>query len=112
MGTSRIKKHQKAILAVLQSHEHSNGNAQSICFADTKKQQYQLALIGLDEKNAYYIWIRTHILLKEDGKIWIIENKTDYPIDEELEAQGVKKADIVLGLLPEKARIHSVYGNE
>ena len=112
MATHSIKKQQKAILEVLHSHEYVDAQVQSVCLADTKKHHYQLALMGLDKNNASYIWIRVHIQLKEDGKIWIIENRTDYEIDAELEAQGIKKADIVLGLLPEKTRKYSMYGNE
>lgn len=111
MATNRLKKHQKAILAVLHSHEYADAKVQSVCLADMQKHHYQLVLLGLDKNNASYIWIRVHIQLKEDGKIWILENRTEYEIDTELEAEGIKKVDIVLGLLPEHVRKYSAYGN-
>lgn len=101
--------HQNAIIALLQEHAYSGAKASSIVIADKERNQYQLALIGQDENHTSYIWIRMHLQLKPDGKIWIIENKTEYDIGDELVERGIAKSDIVVALLPEHVRKYTEY---
>ena len=48
--------------------------------------------------------ILIHIDIKEDGKVWIQENVTELPVDEELLKRGVPASDIVLGMHPPSYR--------
>lgn len=51
-----------------------------------------------------YIYLVAFHLAIIAGKVWIYQNNTDVLIADELEAQGIAKADMVLGFVPEKAR--------
>ena len=105
----KLTHYQNAILAMLESYEYVSDNVASCRIADKERGHYQLALIGEDKKKMSFIWIRMHLQLKADGKIWILENKTEYDIGEDLAAQGVLKSDIVVGILPELMRQHTEY---
>ena len=82
---------------------------QTLFIADKEKHHYQLLFIGQDKQNAYYLWVLTHLQLKEDGKVWILENRTEHDIAAELVASGLLPSDIVIGLLPERIRQHTEY---
>ena len=64
---------------------------------------------GWDSRNHYFLRVRVHLHIKSDGKIWIMENRTEEDIAEILVEQGVQKKDIVLALLPEHVREFSGY---
>ncbi len=105
----KLIQYQHAILRALQAHEYVSGNVTSSIIADAERGHFQLALIGQDKRHTSFIWIRIHLQLKPDGKIWILENKTEYDIGEELVAEGVPKSDIVIGILPEDVRKYTEY---
>lgn len=100
----KIVKYQSIICSVLQSHDYQTEKVQSLFLADKEKHHYQLLTVGVDKRNAYYLWVRLHLQLKSDGKVWILENRTEYNIADELIAEGISSADIVLGTIPEDVR--------
>lgn len=100
----KITKYQSMICNVLQRYDYQSDKVQSLFLADKEKHHYQLLTVGLDKRNAYYLWVRLHLQIKEDGKVWLLENRTEYNIADELIAEGIPAMDIVLGTLPESVR--------
>lgn len=70
---------------------------------DTVHNHFQVVTLGWD-KGKFVFDIVMHFDIK-DGKIWIQQNWTDILLDDELIKRGVEKADIVVGFLPEYARV-------
>lgn len=65
----KIVKYQSIICSVLQSHDYQIEKVQSLFLADKEKHHYQLLTVGVDKRNAYYLWVRLHLQLKADGKV-------------------------------------------
>lgn len=100
----KIKKYEHIICKVLQSHDYQSDKVQSLFLSDKEKHHYQLLTVGLDKRNSYYLWVRLHLQLKDDAKVWVLENRTEYNIADELIEEGIPATDIVLGIIPEDAR--------
>lgn len=45
-----------------------------------------------------------HFHLKQDGKIWVLANNTDIPLDQEFASLHVPKEDLIPGFQPEAWR--------
>lgn len=105
----KIEFNQKAVQETLKNYERLIGNIQSHLIVDAKQGHYQILETGWQDKNTYYFNTPIHIHLKSDGKIWILENKTEDDIAQLLIERGVEKSDIVLSFLPERVRHHSGY---
>jgi hypothetical protein len=83
------------------------GVESELCF-DTMRDHYQLMRVGWQGlKRVYYIVLHFDI---KDGKIWLQQNTTDIDVGQELQAMGVPKEDIVLGLHPSYKRPYTGYG--
>lgn len=70
---------------------------------DTIHNHFQVITLGWD-KGKFVFDIVLHFDIK-DGKIWIQQNWTDLLLDQELIKRGVDKTDIIIGFLPEYARV-------
>jgi hypothetical protein len=75
---------------------------------DTERGHYQLVSLGWDGLMFVYSVI-FHADIKPDGKVWIQANNTDRDMAEELEALGVPRSDIVIGLQPKEYRPFTGY---
>lgn len=90
-------KYAKAILQFLNDYAHvipyGFKNVRNQVVADRKNRHYQLVRFGWqDNKHIHYTVFHFNII---DGKVWIQQNRTDLPIDEELEYMGIPKKDVV-----------------
>lgn len=67
--------------------------------ADETRGHFQLLRVGWvqDER---LLQILMHFDLTSEGKIWIQQNTTEVPVDEELVKLGVPNSDIVLAMHP------------
>lgn len=106
----KLNLYQTAILRMLAEHEFKSNNMQSFILADKERHHYQLMILGEKKDKSRFIGLRIHLQLTEDGKIWVLENKTEYEIGEELVEFGVNAKDIIAGFLPEEVRQYSGYG--
>jgi glutathionylspermidine synthase len=105
----KITKHQAIVLDLLKAFENDNQDGQTYILTDTVHHHYQVMRAGWDSRNHYFLRVRVHLHIKSDGKIWIMENRTEEDIAEMLVERGVQKKDIVLALLPEHVREFSGY---
>jgi hypothetical protein len=106
----KIEKYQAIILNFLQQYESEHKDGETYVLTDTIHHHYQIMRAGWDNLNHYFLRVRIHLHIKPDGKIWIMENRTEDEIAEILVDLGVDKKDIVLALLPEHVRELSGYG--
>jgi XisI protein len=74
---------------------------------DTDNDRYLVLDIGWDGSRRIHNCI-FHFDIK-DGKIWIQENNTDIEVDEELEAMGITKTELVIGFHHPSMREYSDY---
>ncbi len=104
-----LSKYQNALTAILEEYadylKEPNLECQVIC--DYKRNHFQLLKTGWENGRHYHYCI-FHFDIK-DGKVWIQENRTDIHISQDLEAHGIPKAHIVLGLQSPKARAYSEF---
>lgn len=105
----KIAQHQAIVLDLLKTFESSNYDGQTYILTDTIHHHYQVMRAGWDSRNHYYLRVRVHLHIKADGKIWVMENRTEEDVAEMLVDLGVPKNEIVLALLPEHARQLSGY---
>ena len=106
----KIAKHQTIILRFLEQYEQEHKDEQTYLITDTQHHHYQIMRAGWDSHNHYYLRVLIHLHIKTDGKIWIMENRTEDEVEEILVDLGVLRGDIVLGVLPEHVRELSGYG--
>lgn len=102
----RIKNYQDIILAILLSEARDFSIQPELhdhIIADRERNHFQLLRVGWvgDDR---ILQILIHMDIKEDGKVWIQENATELPVDEELLKRGVPASDIVLGMHPPSYR--------
>jgi len=72
---------------------------------DAERDRYLLVSIGWEGyRRVLQPIIRVDII---NGKIWVQEDNTDWPITEAFVNAGVPKEDIVLGFHPEHLRQHT-----
>lgn len=74
---------------------------------DRDNDRYLVLDIGWDGSRRIHNCI-FHFDIK-DGKIWIQENNTDIEVDEELEAMGIAKTELVIGFHHPAMREYSDY---
>jgi hypothetical protein len=109
MGKVKIKKYERAIIDLMQKYRFSAENDEAHIIADNLNHHYQVLRTGWTDENTYHLWVKIHFQIKSNEKIWILENRTEDDVAEELVKRGVHKTDIVLGFLPEYARPYSDY---
>ncbi len=107
----KIKHYQTVICELLGDYasikKSLTPNVKSQLVIDDENHHYQLLSIGW-HNNRFIYTIAFHFDII-DEKIWIQQNNTDSLIADELIERGIKKSDIVLGFISEKARIYSGY---
>jgi hypothetical protein len=107
----KIKKYQSIIIAYfeeLKSWQFSNDDC--VFITDEKHHHYQIMTYGWDKNDTKYnATIQIHYQIKPNGKVWIIENRTEEDVAEALTQRGVEKSDIVLSFIPERVRQHTGY---
>jgi hypothetical protein len=86
----KLKKYQRAIKSPFMP------DVQNKIISDTKNHHYQLVRIGwFEDRHVHYSVFHFEIL---DGKVWILENRTDVNIEAELLDAGIAAKDIKSGL--------------
>ncbi len=105
----KIKKYQDILTKYLESYAaipySGSPGIEKQVLADRERNHYQLVSIGWDKSNFEYSTV-FHFDIKGD-KVWIQQNWTELQVGDDLVKRGVSKSDIVLGFLPEYARVHS-----
>jgi XisI protein len=105
----KIKKYSSIVLSTLNDYKNSNGSIETYVIADEKQHHFQVTESGWLDKDDYYFNVKIHIQIKEKGKIWLLENKTEDDLAQILIENGVLKSDIVLSFIPERVRKLSGY---
>lgn len=84
-------------------YEQLNDSIKARLVSDTVNDHYLILVSGWKKRqHINRISIQIDII---DGKIWLQHNMTEHEIADELMAAGVPASDIVLGFVPEDARI-------
>ncbi len=103
---SKIEQYERVVLSLLQEEAGNwhNEHPQEIVLSDKEKRHYQLILTGWADENRFVNDILVHFHISDDGKIWLLENNTEWLVAEELVRQGVPSKDIVIGFHPPQYR--------
>jgi hypothetical protein len=91
----------------MKKYERPNGLTETYLITDLKNHHYQVLRMGWTDVDDFMLRIILYFQIKPDGKIWILANWTEDEVETILVEKGVKKSDIVLGLLPAYARPHT-----
>jgi hypothetical protein len=105
----KIKKYSSIVLNILNDYKNSNGTIETYVIADEKQHHFQVTESGWLDKDDYYFNVKIHLQIKADGKVWLLENKTEDDLAQVLIEKGVLKSDIVLSFIPERVRKLSGY---
>lgn len=100
----KITHYQKILLNLLAEYERPNGRVERLVLTDLKRHHYQIVEAGWADSNRYYYGVLFHFYLKNDGKIYVLENNTEDDLEEILIDKGVSNFDIVLNFVPERLR--------
>ncbi|MGG6269667.1 XisI protein [Leptolyngbya sp. AN03gr2] len=99
----KVAAYRNAILKVLSSHLQAlSPDLQMVPVFDLQHDRYQLLEVGWQNRKRIFLPI-LHLDLIE-GKVWIQQNQTDIEIGDELVAEGVERANVVLGFIPKHLR--------
>jgi hypothetical protein len=98
----KINKYAAAILQLMQGYYHASQGSYFV--SDTAQHHYQLVWAGWDSQNRYFYTVRLHIHIREDGKVCVLENNTDYDIDTDFADLNIPKSDILPSFLPPSVR--------
>lgn len=90
-------------------NEYDPQTPDSYIVADTHNHHYQIVCADWDLRNRYYYRVRMHLHIQTDGKICILENRTDFDIAADLIARGVPAQDIILNFIPASVRALAGY---
>lgn len=109
--TSKINQYEHLVLALLQEEADNwhNASPRELVLADKEKRHYQLLLTGWTDDAQFVNNILVHFHIEEDGKIWLLENNTEWLVAEELVRRGVPSQDIVIGFHPPQYRQYTDY---
>jgi hypothetical protein len=109
----RLKKFEKALIAVMNDIEKEyanaeNANVQFHPLIDEKHHRYQLMAVGWLDNNdrVFNIFFQADIA---NDKIWLQVDNNEYSVAERLVEKGIGKRDIVLAYYPEYHRKHTEY---
>ena len=94
----RLEKYRQAIRQFLSNYVASRSISSDTdidLIFDTERDRYLVLDIGWNGPQRIHHCI-FHFDIKDD-KIWLQENNTDIEVDQELEAMGISKKDIVVG---------------
>lgn len=102
----RVETNQKILIEVLKDFkprfQYDDATVTEVVI-DPNPHHYQLLRYGWAEAHKFVHYAIFSLIIK-NGKIWLLENRTDTDIVEELMARGVDRMDIVLGFIPENER--------
>ena len=108
----RIEKYNYLIVRLLEEYasvKPANLDQQEYqIMADTTRNHFQLISMGWQKERFFYNVI-LHLDIKENGKIWLQVNNTDWNIADTLIENGVPITDIVLGFISPNMRKFSNY---
>ena len=105
----KIKKYESAIIDLLKSYRHPSKVSETNIVTDTHHHHYQVVRVGWPDENTYLMRVLIYLQIKPDGKVWLLENRTENDIAQALVERGVEKSDIVLGFHPEYVRQYTGY---
>ncbi len=107
----KIKKYQTIITSILKeyadSFNHTPKSIEAKLVFDYERNSFQLLNVGW-RNGQYYFYVVFHLEIK-NGKVWLLENRTDMLIAQMMTEQGIPKENIVLGLQPPETRALSGY---
>lgn len=108
---SKIKHYEQVVLALLQEEATNwhNESPKELVLADKEMRHYQLMLSGWTDDAKFVNDILVHFHISDDGKIWLLENNTEWLVAEELVRRGVPNHDIVIGFHPPQYRKYTDY---
>ena len=108
----RIEKYSSLIVRLLEEYasvKPANLDQQEYqIMADNTRNHFQLISMGWQKERFFYNVI-LHLDIKENGKIWLQVNNTDWNIADTLIENGVLITDIVLGFISPNMRKFSNY---
>jgi hypothetical protein len=108
----KIKQYEQLILNYLvenELHTSENEGYERVVVSDKEHHHYQLLATGWATPTRFVNTIVIHLQIKENGKIWLLENNTELHPADDLVRLGVPKEDIVLGFHPPQLRSYSGY---
>ncbi|MEM1328036.1 MAG: element excision factor XisI family protein [Bacteroidota bacterium] len=93
-----------------------NGQAASGCsiipIIDQERHHYQALMLGYNEEQyRFSFMVLFHFDIIQD-QIWVQANNSDWDFTDELVEKGVELEDLVVGWLPENARVYADLMNE
>lgn len=98
----RIKQYKKIVKETIQAHVHLPSptfpNLQDIFIVDAEERHFMMITVGW-HKDQYRHSTIYHVEVKDDGKIWVHELRTDVEFDKELIEKGIPEKDIVGGMI-------------
>jgi XisI protein len=103
----RITKYSTIIRDYIKKYERPNGSTETYLITDLQHHHYQVLRMGWTDPDTFLLRIILYFQIKTDGKVWVLANWTEDEVEQILVEKGIKKSDIVLGLLPEYVRSHS-----
>ncbi len=107
----KIEKYQIFITDILKeyadSFNHSPKPIEAKLVFDYERNSFQLLNVGW-RNGQYYFYVVFHFDIK-NGKVWLLENRTDLMIAQMLVEKGIPKSDIVLALQSPETRKLSGY---
>lgn len=112
MPNRKIKKYEQILLGILNETAAfpTSTDTKYVVLTDKVKHFYQLLYFGWENDKQFSHQIIMNFHIQENGKIAVLENKTEIPLDIELLKLGVEMQDIVPLFIPEKERIYWGYG--
>ena len=107
----RVTQLRKAVFTVLKRYQgrwqkHDSATIQVV--HDKATNLYQMIRFGW-ASDTNFVFYSVYALQIRNGKIWLLENRTDVDITEDLMELGVDRMDIVLGFIPEHERPYTDY---
>jgi hypothetical protein len=92
----KIKKYQKLLSAWLTDFaaERTDAEMEYQAISDTQNHHYQVIRTGWYDDGFIYN-VLFHFQIKANGKIWILTNQTDIPLEPLFEKWHIPKSDIV-----------------
>ncbi|MEO0044018.1 MAG: hypothetical protein RL329_3466 [Bacteroidota bacterium] len=106
---NKIKKHQRVLTAYITqlAKERNEGLGNDMTYQgiiDTKGNHFQLIRMGWHQSSFLYAVLIHFDISMTTGNIWVQQNNTEIPLDEELAKYNIAKKSIVVGFHLEAMR--------
>ncbi len=107
----KILDYERLIIALLQAEVDNwhNTAPKLLLLADREQRHYQIIINGWTDQGKYLDELMVHCHISQDGKIWLLQNNTEWLIAEELVRKGVPSENIVIGFHPPQMRKFTPY---